>query len=893
MSGGKGGSTSTSSSSSTQTPPGYLNSAYQQLVQQAQSNAYAPLQQYTGQLVAPFNGTQNEAFGEVAGAQGAANPYLEMATGAAGASQTPIWASTQQYSPQNVQNYYNPYQTDVINSTMANIQETNGEQDAQLQGNAISSGAWGGDRAGIAAAELSNQQGLAAGQTLSQLENQGFSQAQNQLNTQQQLQLGANEANSWLNSQAANIYGNLGNEALNTNLTGAQALLSTGNQQQAQTQANLNVPYEQYLQQQAYPYQTTDYLANILEGIGGVAGGTTTGTSTSTQPEGSVLSSILGGAEGITGILGQTGAFGSSSNGYNGYLTNLFGSSPSGATAPDGLAQSGGSSNGINWGAYNGPYNRGGGIIPRRKYAMGGGGIIPDTVPNVGISFVDVGTPSQARANFPQLPQQQQGGGGGGGGGNPLGAIASMFNRGGVARGRYGFGGVMPFSSMSASRHLSPHVTIGKVPDMLKTPKFDDGGAVGTSGLSGLVPSAQTMNPNAQQAYANISQMPAEKLQELAARTPPNSPQGAMIQRALRQKQMMPNVGSPSQTGVAPQTGGGLQTPQFAKGGRTRLDDGGISPPSLTGMNDLVTDDNGNEVPLSYVGSNKNVPVAAVDKISMSPYPELMNAPQTKQGIAAQQGSGVSPTAHLDSSQKVTADPWEALTTAGFATLAGRSTNPLINIGEGGLAGVKEWNQSKQQAADQTYKNAEVGKAADQLSEEAGFHKQQLSNEAAKIDEEKTRDANTANYQQGMLNWRNNSIGAGKPGAIQNLADSIMYDDDGNVRTNPNTNKPYTQEEALSMAKQTGKAAPDDALKREDLALKAFTAGGFQDLQSARAAYGLPANKPQGGNNTNQTTPSILSAPPPMNARVSGQVYQTPKGAMTWTGSGWLPAGNQ
>lgn len=35
------------------------------------------------------------------------------------------------------------------------------------------------------------------------------------------------------------------------------------------------------------------------------------------------------------------------------------------------------------------------------------------------------------------------------------------------------------------------------------------------------------------------------------------------------------------------------------------------------------------------------------------------------------------------------------------------------------------------------------------------------------------------------------------------------------------------------------------------------------------------------------------SAPPPLAQRVRGQVYQTPRGPMVWTGSGWAPAGNQ
>ncbi len=34
----------------------------------------------------------------------------------------------------------------------------------------------------------------------------------------------------------------------------------------------------------------------------------------------------------------------------------------------------------------------------------------------------------------------------------------------------------------------------------------------------------------------------------------------------------------------------------------------------------------------------------------------------------------------------------------------------------------------------------------------------------------------------------------------------------------------------------------------------------------------------------------VLTAPPPADSRVQGQIYNTPKGPMTWTGQGWTPA---
>ena len=78
--------------------------------------------------------------------------------------------------------------------------------------------------------------------------------------------------------QAAQQLGGLGAGITQTGLTAAQALLGAGTAGQQTQQAGLSALYNQFLQQQAYPFQTLGELANISEGIGALSGSTTTTT---------------------------------------------------------------------------------------------------------------------------------------------------------------------------------------------------------------------------------------------------------------------------------------------------------------------------------------------------------------------------------------------------------------------------------------------------------------------------------------------------------------------------------------------------------------------------------------------------------------------------------------
>lgn len=258
----------------------------------AQTAAAQPFQMPVAP-VAGFNPTQTQAFGEVAGAQGMAQPYYNTAATDFSAGSTPITQAQ-------INSYYNPMAQSVTNQ----LQNIYGEQNAQNQGSLTAqAGGVGADRIAVGMGDLANQQTLAAGQVYSGLYQNALTAAQQQ--QQQTVQAGTNMAG-------------LGTTAQNTALQGAGALGNSGLQQQQQTQSELNAPYQNELAQIAYQFQTPQYLAGIAGGLAPALGGTTTGVqnSVTTPPAPTALSQVLGAGTAAAGIYGALG--GTSSPTYGG-----------------------------------------------------------------------------------------------------------------------------------------------------------------------------------------------------------------------------------------------------------------------------------------------------------------------------------------------------------------------------------------------------------------------------------------------------------------------------------------------------------------------------------------------------------------------------------------------
>lgn len=306
------------SSQSTQqvTIPPEVLARYNAVNARAETAASQPFKEYSGKaedFVEPLNETQKAGIAQTGAAAGQAQPYYAAATGQLMQAQQgtqPYYdaatgmalGSARAVNPGqlDVQQYMNPYLNTVLGSQAALLNQQNQQAMAGQTGNAIRQGAFGGDRAGIAAANLQQQNQLANSKIFSDILNQGYSQALGTAQQQQGVNLAAEQANraalgqagQYLSGLAGQIYGQgantaqalagLGTGAQTAGLQGAQALLGAGQVAQQTGQAGKTALYNQFLQGQSYPFQVAQFLANIAEGTGALSGSTTT----TTQPGG-------------------------------------------------------------------------------------------------------------------------------------------------------------------------------------------------------------------------------------------------------------------------------------------------------------------------------------------------------------------------------------------------------------------------------------------------------------------------------------------------------------------------------------------------------------------------------------------------------------------------------
>ena len=224
----------------------------------------------TGAQNAGLQGTQNYANAAQPGIQAA---EYGTALGMGAANPTALDGAA-------IGQYMSPYQQSVVDATGKQLQQQYGQAQSGALGAAVQSGAFGGDRAGIAAANLQNQQSLAYGQTMSGLYNQNYSQALQTAQQQQGVDLAAQQANLQRLQTGAGQIGQLAQAGQTAGLAGAQAEMGAGQVQQQTQQAGDTALYNQFLQQQSYPFQTTQFLANIAEGTGALSGQSTGTTQT-------------------------------------------------------------------------------------------------------------------------------------------------------------------------------------------------------------------------------------------------------------------------------------------------------------------------------------------------------------------------------------------------------------------------------------------------------------------------------------------------------------------------------------------------------------------------------------------------------------------------------------
>ena len=246
-----------------------------------------PYQQYGGERIAGFQPMQQQAF------QGAANmqPSQQVGLGSGIAGMAGIGALNTNYQGRNfqggqfdsqaAQQYMNPYTQNVVD-----YQKSQALRDFQIaqpmrQAQAVQQGAFGGSRSAIVDAEAqrslnSQLQGIeATGQQAA------FQNAQQQYNTDQARRLQAQQ----LGEQSRQYGAGLGMQGLQTGLQAAGQLGQLGQtqygqemginqlqsqygaQQQQQAQRPLDMAYQDFQNQQNYPYKQLGFMSDMIRGL--------------------------------------------------------------------------------------------------------------------------------------------------------------------------------------------------------------------------------------------------------------------------------------------------------------------------------------------------------------------------------------------------------------------------------------------------------------------------------------------------------------------------------------------------------------------------------------------------------------------------------------------------
>ena len=310
MSKGGGSSTPTSSTVSQSNLPDYAQPYMTQLMGQGLTQMATPYQQYQGQQVANTSPFQQAAQGAMANMQavpGATNEAGQMQTnvGNQAAGFGVEQAGVQNWTDPGVaQQYMSPYTQNVMSSQEALMNQQNQQQLNTINGQAVQSGAFGGDRQAIADAAQNQTYQLNLANMQANALNSAYTQGQNTFLGSQAQSLQAQQGNQNVNLQAG--LGSMSNQLqaasglLNTGanqqsqgLNWINGMNSMGATQQQQQQNLLNASQNNFSQAQNYNTTQLGNYGNLLHGI-------------PVQP--SYTSTNLQAAPSTTGVLGGLGS---------------------------------------------------------------------------------------------------------------------------------------------------------------------------------------------------------------------------------------------------------------------------------------------------------------------------------------------------------------------------------------------------------------------------------------------------------------------------------------------------------------------------------------------------------------------------------------------------------
>lgn len=286
-SGGSSAPAPTSTTSTQTSIPEYAKPYVEKMLGQTEALAGTPYQTYDRERIAGFTPMQQQAFKGAQGMQtsGATGFGAGLAgaagLGALGTTYDPTQFQGGQFGQQEAQQYMSPYMQSVVD-----IQQREAQRQADIAGTgraaqATQQGAFGGGRQAIMEAEAARNLATQKGDIQAQGLQSSYQQAQAQFNADQARRMQAAQ----LGEQSKQYGAGLGLQGLQTAISGAGQLGALGQQefgqgmdinklqqaygtQQQQQQQNIqSQQYQDFLNQQNYPYKQLGFMSDMLRGL--------------------------------------------------------------------------------------------------------------------------------------------------------------------------------------------------------------------------------------------------------------------------------------------------------------------------------------------------------------------------------------------------------------------------------------------------------------------------------------------------------------------------------------------------------------------------------------------------------------------------------------------------
>ena len=261
---------------------------------------------YSGQRVAGVSDLEREAGQTFLGQTEDIRGLLGDATSRiqTGAQYTPEQIQAQSFADADLSAYRNPFQEQVIDAQLADIERQRGQTAERIDANASKAAAFGGSRQAIQQAESDRNFADIAAETGANLRSQGFQQAAAMYQQDAARQMQADLANQQagmsgaeLRMRGAGLLGDMAGRMSDADMREAAMRGSLGELERAQEQAELDAQYQSYLMAYDDPYRRAQIQLGLLGETPMLQNNRATQTTS-----GGGLGSLLGGVGQVVGM---------------------------------------------------------------------------------------------------------------------------------------------------------------------------------------------------------------------------------------------------------------------------------------------------------------------------------------------------------------------------------------------------------------------------------------------------------------------------------------------------------------------------------------------------------------------------------------------------------------